>query len=199
MQIHLIRHGEVDNPDHIVYGSLAGFTLSARGRGQAVRTGRYLARFPISQIVASPLERAVDTSALLTPTADIPIDIDDRLTEWKLSTRWAGEAWEDLNRVFPGELDAYLADPTDLPFAPESVADIAARVSAAVGAWVADTDEDSDVVFVSHQDPIHAARLELTGTGFATFNRDKPEHCSVTTLAKVGRSWSMVEYWAPTQ
>lgn len=198
MRIHLIRHGEVENPDHVVYASLAGYTLSKRGRDQALSAGRYLAQFPIAQIVTSPLQRAMDTSAILTAAAiDVPVAIDERLTEWELSTRWAGVAWEDLNDRFPGELDAYLANPYDLPFSPESLADAADRVLTSVGAWVEKC--DSDVVFVSHQDPVHSARLLMTGTEFAGYHEDKPEHCSVSTLARHEAAWTMVDYWAPPQ
>lgn len=196
MRIHLIRHGEVDNPQHIVYGGLPGFTLSARGCEQAVSAEQYLRQFPIARIVTSPLQRAVDTAALLTNTSTIEVEADERLSEWELSTRWAGVGWEDLNEVFPGELEAYLARPDDLPFAPESLADVAARFSAAVVAW---SDLDADVAFVSHQDPIHAARLMLTDSSFTDFHTGKPEHCSVTSLDRNGASWSMNGYWAPAQ
>ena len=30
--VHLLRHGEVENPDHITYGRLPGYRLSANGR-----------------------------------------------------------------------------------------------------------------------------------------------------------------------
>jgi broad specificity phosphatase PhoE len=196
MGIHLIRHGEVDNPDHIVYGGLPGFTLSDRGCNQAISAGQYVRQFPISRIITSPLERAVDTAALLTGSSAIEVEIDERLGEWELSTRWAGVGWEELNRAFPGELEAYLSHPDDLPFSPESLVDVAARVSAAVIAW---SDLDEDVAFVSHQDPIHAARLLLTGSSFGGFHTDKPEHCSVSSLDRTGGTWSMNGYWAPAQ
>ena len=198
MRIHLIRHGEVYNPDHVVYANLAGFTLSDLGRSQALSTGRYLAESPITQIVTSPLERAVDTSALLTAAiGGVPIDVDDRLTEWDLSTRWAGVRWEELNHLFPGELDRYLTDPYDLPFAPESLAEVAHRMLAAVRTWTASA--TGDVVFVSHQDPVHSGRLQLTGTIAVDYHSEKPEHSSVSTLARDDSGWAMVDYWAPPQ
>jgi len=33
--VHLLRHGEVENPDHIIYGRLSGYHLSANGRAMA--------------------------------------------------------------------------------------------------------------------------------------------------------------------
>src|SRR5690606_4749017 len=40
-RVHLVRHGEVHNPDHLVYASLPGFTLSERGEAQARAVARY--------------------------------------------------------------------------------------------------------------------------------------------------------------
>ena len=37
--VHVMRHGEVHNPDGILYGRLAGYHLSERGR-ELVENGR---------------------------------------------------------------------------------------------------------------------------------------------------------------
>ena len=42
--IHFVRHGEVHNPDHILYERLPGFHLSDRGRRMAGRGHRPLPR-----------------------------------------------------------------------------------------------------------------------------------------------------------
>ncbi|MDQ3783156.1 MAG: histidine phosphatase family protein, partial [Actinomycetota bacterium] len=60
--LHLVRHGEVDNPEHVVYGDLANFGLSIAGHRQAAAAGRYLSRRPIERVVCSPLLRAVSTA-----------------------------------------------------------------------------------------------------------------------------------------
>ena len=44
--LHLVRHGEVENPDHVVYADLAGFGLSGRGVSQAEAAADYLAPAP---------------------------------------------------------------------------------------------------------------------------------------------------------
>lgn len=61
--IHLIRHGEVHNPQKILYGRLSRFRLSAKGLWQAGQTGRYLRHEPIAAVFASPLLRARQTAA----------------------------------------------------------------------------------------------------------------------------------------
>ena len=69
--IHFVRHGEVHNPDHILYERLPGFHLSDRGRRMAGATARYLAANPqtntAAAIYSSPLDRTRETAqAILT-------------------------------------------------------------------------------------------------------------------------------------
>ena len=195
MQIHLVRHGEVENPGHVVYADLPGFTLSRLGRDQAHTAGRRLANASVGRIVTSPLDRAVITAQLLSHEINAPTTMDNRLTEWRLASRWAGVGWDDLQDAFPGELEAYLENPYELPFAPESLRDASERVARCVNDWA--ERESADIAFVSHQDPLHGARLALTGSTVDRFHRDKPAHCSIVTLRGTGNSWSMLDYWAP--
>lgn len=193
-RLHLVRHGEVANPDHIVYASLAGFGLSPRGRRQAEATAARLTTRPVSAVWSSPLDRARETADLIAAHFDLAVLVDPDLTEWGLADRWAGIRWEDLRTVFPGELEAYLDHPTNLSFAPESLAELATRVAAA--AERAANAGDGDVVVVSHQDPIQAARLALTGRPLNELWVNKPLHAAVVTLE---RRWREVETWAPEE
>ena len=49
--IHLIRHGEVHNPDHVVYADLDGFGLSELGRQQARAAAARLAETDVCAVV----------------------------------------------------------------------------------------------------------------------------------------------------
>ena len=42
--VHLVRHGEVHNPERILYGRLPGYRLSARGEQMAQRVGEQIGR-----------------------------------------------------------------------------------------------------------------------------------------------------------
>ena len=200
--LHLVRHGEVENPNHVVYADLDGFGLSARGVAQADTAAGYLASAPVAIVVASPLQRARETAeAIFTAHRNARFEVDERLTEWKLGSRWAGTVWEDLPDRFPGELEAYLANPDDLPFAPESLDDAARRVAAAAEAAFASL-PDGDVVVVSHQDPVQAGRLHLTGRSFDNFHERKPGHAAVITLAQrtaPEAGWHRTDWWEPEQ
>src|SRR6201999_4620367 len=80
-RVHLIRHGEVHNPDGILYGRLPGFRLSDRGRAQAAAVGDALAGRDIVAVIASPLQRAQETAAFIAAKHDLEVDTDPDLIE----------------------------------------------------------------------------------------------------------------------
>ena len=76
-----MRHGEVYNPDKILYGRLPDYHLSDKGRAQAQAVADWLADRDIVYVVASPLERAQETAAPIAERHGLPIDTDDDLIE----------------------------------------------------------------------------------------------------------------------
>lgn len=190
--VHLVRHGEVDNPDHVVYARLDGFVLSEVGRAQAERAAARLANRPIAAVWCSPLQRALETARVIAEAVGCEPRVDDRLLEWRLADRWAGSRWEDLPRQFPGELEAYLTRPERLPFSPESLQALGDRMRAAVEE-AHRRHPEGEVVIVSHQDPIQAARMALTR--LEDIHADKPGHCRIITLRP--DPWRESETWQP--
>jgi len=196
-RIHLVRHGEVDNPTHVVYASLEGFGLSELGRSQAEQAADWLAARPVARVVSSPLQRADETAAPIARRHGLRVDVDERLTEWQLASLWAGVPWEDLARLRPGQIEAYISNPDDLPFSPEPLWRLALRVAAVVFDALS---SEGDVVLVSHQDPVEAARRTLTGRAFDDFHAKKPRHAAVTTVDAAGPlPWPETSYWEPEQ
>jgi broad specificity phosphatase PhoE len=192
---HLVRHGEVVNPDHIVYSDLPGFGLSAAGRSEARAAAARLAPHRVVAVVASPLLRARQTAVRIAAEHGVPVGLDERLTEWRLAIDWAGIIWEELPRHRPGELEAYLDHPWDLTFSPESLDELAAR-GAELARELDARYPAGDVVVVSHQDPVQSARLVLSGRSLRTLQQDKPRHASVTTLVPRA-GWVEESSWAP--
>ena len=188
-RVHLVRHGEVHDPDHIVYASRPGFGLSELGLSQARSTARYLGRQPVVAVWSSPLERAVRTAEPIAARVGQPVHIDDALTEWALMDRWSGTPWDDLPQVFPGELEAFIEDPTSLPFAPETLAELSTRLVTAIRALDA-SHAHGELVVVSHSATVRTATLGLTGAPLTTFWEVEPAHASVTTL-RTGPTWSV--------
>ena len=156
--VHVMRHGEVHNPEKVLYGRLPGYNLSDRGRLQAQSAADWLAPRDIAYVVASPLERAQQTAA---PIAAVHgLDIDNDLIE----------SWNDFEgkRVAPG--DGALRDPRNWPRLRnprkpswgEHYDDIAPRMIAALHR-AREKAAGHEAVCVSHQLPVETLRRAMTG------------------------------------
>ncbi len=195
-RLQLVRHGEVHNPEGVVYSDLPGFPLSALGRHQAEQAAGYLAGSGAAVVATSPLQRAVETAGLIGRSLGAEPREFPGLTEWGLSLRWAGTVWTRLEERFPGELAQYFAHPESLPFSPESLGEAAARMAGVVAA-LGTAHPDGCAVVVSHQDPIQALRTHLLDRDWSKFHEDKPTHASVITLERRAGSWVETGHWQP--
>jgi broad specificity phosphatase PhoE len=153
--VHLLRHGEVHNPDGILYGRIPGFGLSELGREMALVAAERLAGRDVVHVGASPLQRAQETAAPVAASHRMDITTYDGLIE-------AGNSFEGL-RVGVG--DGALRRPRYWwrlrdPFRPswgEAYLDIARRMMDALEkARIAA--EGGEAVLVSHQLPIWTVR-----------------------------------------
>lgn len=185
--VHLVRHGEVQNPDNVVYADLPGFHLSERGLREAEWAGAYLDTRSITAVYSSPLDRAMETASLIANHHDLEPEAVHELIEWRLLNRWRGLRWREIDMHRPGELEAYLSHPTSLDFAPESLKGLAGRLAGKI-TELAERNPEREIVVVSHQDPIQAARLILTGRSLDDLHHAKPRHCEILSLAP-GKSW----------
>jgi broad specificity phosphatase PhoE len=159
--VHLLRHGQVNNPRQIIYGRLPGFHLSDEGLLMAKAAARHLAAHDVTALFSSPLERAIETAEPLAEQFGLPITVDDRLTE-------AANYFEGLTF---GVGDGSLRRPQHWakllnPFRPswgEPYREIAARVLATM-ATARDAARGHEAVCVSHQLPIWVARRAVEET-----------------------------------
>lgn len=60
--VHLLRHGEVYNPEGVLYGRLPGYFLSDLGQEMAIRAAAALADNDVAAVISSPMERAQQTA-----------------------------------------------------------------------------------------------------------------------------------------
>jgi broad specificity phosphatase PhoE len=81
-QITFVRHGQVYNPQQIVYGRLPGFPLSELGGRQARATAAALRGEPLAAVFSSPLLRAQQTAKiLLADRSDVPLRTSELINE----------------------------------------------------------------------------------------------------------------------
>ncbi|WP_441251660.1 histidine phosphatase family protein [Kitasatospora sp. McL0602] len=150
-----MRHGEVHNPEGILYGRLPGYRLSELGREMADRVADHLADRDITYVVASPLERAQETAAPIGKAHGLEIASDDRLIE--------------ADNIFQGKTfgvgDGSLRNPgywkyLTNPFKPSWGEPYIEQVVRMMGALAAarDAARGHEAVCVSHQLPIWIVR-----------------------------------------
>ncbi len=191
--VHLLRHGEVHNPEGILYGRAPGFHLSERGRAMADRVAERIGDRDITVITASPLERAQETAAPLAAARGVEVGIDERLIESE--NYFAGRPFKPTDLLKPS-VWPHLRNPFK-PSWGEPYDELAARMWAAV-LTARDAAEGHEAVLVSHQLPIWVTRL------FAEKRRylHNPRHrqctlCSLTSFEFDGDQLTSVGYAEP--
>ena len=179
--IHLVRHGEVDNPEGVLYGRLPHFGLTERGHEMAARVAKHFSTAETTpvELVASPLLRTQQTIEPLSRTLDLPVFTDDRVIE-------AANSFEGQKLGV-----RRLAEPRNLlrlynPLTPswgEPYRQIVLRMRAAMAslrAKLAQHGPEAEGVIVSHQLPIWMTRL--SGEGRSLVHDPRRRECDLASI-----------------
>jgi len=203
--VHLVRHGEVHNPDRVLYGRIPGYGLSELGRRMAEDLGSWFAqraedtgRAP-ALLISSPLQRARETAAPIGAALGLPIGTDERVLE--ATNRFEGLAgvkgqlrnpryWPLLVNPFrPSWGEPYRAQVARMA---EAVQDLRDRALAQDG-------EGAEAIIVSHQLPIWVTRLSLEGRPL--WHDPRQRECTLTSVTSLhfeaDRALPRVEYQEP--
>lgn len=195
--VHLVRHGEVHNPDGVLYGRLPDFHLSDLGRRMAERVAEYLVEggADVAHVVASPLERAQETAAPTATAYSLPVHTDQRLIE-------AGNLFEGLQvaggrGLFRRPQHVWLMRNPLVPSWGEPFrAQVDRMLEAADDAR--EVAEGREAVLVSHQSPIWLARCGAEGRRLPHDPRRRQcTLASITTLVYLGADLVDVLYREP--
>jgi broad specificity phosphatase PhoE len=193
-QVHLVRHGEVFNPDGVLYGRLPGYRLSTLGRDMAraasdalVASGR-----PVGALISSPLERTRESAEPIGTAFALTLDLDERLIE--------------PHNHFEGTVMKHqMRNPLNWPYVinpwrpswGEPYARILSRMRDAVDAAF-DRVDHGDAVLVSHQLPIWTLHLGVAGERLSHDPRKR--RCalsSITSFERRGHALVEVGYREP--
>ena len=193
--VHLLRHGEVHNPDHVLYGRLPHFRLSPAGEDMARTTADWFAGRDVTHLVASPLERAQQTAQPIADTLGLPIATDDRLIE--AGNDFEGQRVTGRDGVLKHPANWWKYRNFFRPSWGEPYLQIAQRMQAAVLS-ARDRASGHEAVCVSHQLPIVCLRR---------YNEHKhlwhdPRHrqcslASITSFVFDGDELAGIEYTEP--
>ena len=178
--VHVLRHGEVHNPESILYGRQPGWRLSERGLAMAEAVAKWSKDLSLGAIHASPLERAQQTAAPIAKEHGLKINTDDRLIE-------AANIFE--GKPF-GVGDGVLKRPSAWrylwnPWRPswgEPYVEQIERMKAAVehARLLA---EGKDALVVSHQLPIWILRSSIEGRPF--LHDPRKRQCSLASVTSL--------------
>ncbi|WP_116245674.1 histidine phosphatase family protein [Nocardiopsis sp. FIRDI 009] len=191
--VHLLRHGEVYNPDRILYGRLPDFHLSDRGQQMAELAAEWFEGHDVAALFSSPLDRTQETAVPLQKRLDLPVTLDDRLIE--SANRFQGMALSARSVRDPRVVRRLYN-----PFRPswgEPYTQIVARMVEAIktarqAAW------GREAVCVSHQLPIWVARRAAENKRL--WHRPDRRECnlaSVTSLTFADQRLASVSYAEP--
>ena len=195
--VHLLRHGEVENPAGIIYGRLPGYHLSANGRSMASAAADFFAERPVVALFCSPLERAQETARPVAERLGLDIVTDDRLIE----------SWNHFEGLKFGVGDGALRRPAHWqflvnPFRPswgEAYRSVAMRMLAVMEEARAAA-AGQEAVCVSHQLPIWVTRRMTEGKRL--WHNPAVRECalgSVTSFTYSGDQLTGVSYTVPAR
>ena len=195
--VHLMRHGEVYNPEGVLYGRLPDFHLSDLGRKMAERGAEFFAERDVVHVVASPLDRAQETAAPIAARRELEVATDGRLIE--ASNFFEGKKFSVGDGVLKRpQVWAKLYNPFK-PSWGEPYKEQVARVREALET-ARDNALGHEAVCVSHQLPIWISRLAAEHRPL--WHDPRKRQCSlasVTSFVYVGTQLVGLEYHEPSK
>lgn len=195
VRIHLTRHGEVHNPERLLYGRLPGYGLSSRGHEMASRLAEHFTSpdFAVAALVSSPLQRAQETIAPLAGALEMTPRIDERVIE--AANSFEGMVVDRSHLTQPANL-VRLYNPLR-PSWGEPYQQQVMRMRAAIASLRRQLEPlaAGDGVIVSHQLPIWVTRRAAEGQRL--WHDPRERECalaSVTTFTYEAGELTGIEY-----
>lgn len=194
-RLHLVRHGEVYNPTHVLYGRLPHFELSPAGHEMAAQAAEYLKDEgrEVTRIVTSPLLRTRQSAHPHEELWGLEADVDSRLIE--PANAFEGKV---MKKALLNPLNWWKLRDPKRPSWGEPYQSIVDRMLLALDdAWF-DT-SDGDVVLVSHQLPIWMTHLAVAGEPL--WHNPTKRRCALSSVTSfertAGGGWREVAYAEP--
>ncbi len=178
--VHVVRHGEVENPHKILYGRQPGWKLSTRGNEMAQTVGQWSKNLDIGALHVSPLQRAQETAQPIATIHGLSITTDDRLIE-------ASNIFEGMPF---GVGDGVLAHPSAWrhlwnPWKPSWGEPYDQQINRMLGAifFARDAAQGKDAICVSHQLPIWILRSAIENRRL--LHDPRKRECSLASVTSI--------------
>lgn len=186
--VHLLRHGEVHNPEGVLYGRLPEFHLSELGQQMARMLAEHFSDraaqgAKIVHLAASPLTRAQETAQPISEALGLEIATEERIIE---AANYFQGMQVSKGEIFKPKHWPMLRNPLR-PSWGEPYKEQAARVTAAVQdarlRAVELGGDGAEAILVSHQLPIWATRLSAEGRPL--WHDPRKRECTLTSVTSL--------------
>lgn len=200
VSVHLVRHGEVLNPDKVLYGRLPGFGLSPLGQQMAQELAEGWETTP-EILVSSPLQRAQETIAPLAEKFRMDVRTEQRVLEAENKFQGLSNMRNQLRspKLWPLILNPFRPSWGE-PYA-KQVARMAAAIQELRDELMLRYGPGSSAVVVSHQLPIWVTRLSAEGKMLAHDPRRR--QCALASVTSFhfapGQRVPTVSYTEPVE
>ena len=190
--IHLMRHGEVDNPDGVLYGRLPGFGLTTLGKEMAQTVAEFLVAegADITHVIASPLLRAQQTAAPTAKAYGLRVEADPRLIE--AGSEFEGRQINKNRWALAHPRNWHLYTRPNEPSWGEPYKVIARRMSSAVASAVEEA-RGHEALLVSHQMPVVMMQRFLDGKPLS--HNPLNRQCSLASLTSLTFDGDVLVGW----
>jgi probable phosphoglycerate mutase len=187
-----MRHGQAENNvSRILVGRHIESHLTSQGRQQVIDTARQLKSIPIEKVYVSPVIRAIETAQIVCETLGMDYEVDERLYEIELG-RLVGMNYEEVTTKYGDLFLRFYAehDPVLDSFGVEPFAVVKQRVKSLLDDALK-KHEDSNVLMVTHLDPIKAALATLLDLKPEALYRWHIRNASLTVLKHESKMYSL--------
>lgn len=176
--------------------------ITSEGVVQAKSTALRLANVPVTKIIASPLQRAIDTAAHIAHQTNVTVTEDQRLRE---RTNW-GDLPEQTFEEFIAMWDRCTIDPNYLPPVGDSSKQAGQRLASFLAELTTVEPPDSRIVIVTHGGlitdflvntfPEH--ELNVWHPDFMAMQSQLIPECSITTLIHENGKYTIQDFASVT-
>ena len=184
--VYLIRHGTHGVLGSLLCGRMPGVGLAPEGQQEAGRAARQMAKYAITALYASPVQRTQETASIIGEATRLVPQTTEALNEIDFGA-WTGRAFATLGND-PAWDRWNQARSQHRPPEGESMLEVQTRMAA----WLSDamaSHPDVAVIAVSHADVIKAALCHALGLSLDHHHRLEVSPGSISTV--VGGPWGM--------
>jgi broad specificity phosphatase PhoE len=158
----LWRHGQtLWNAENRHQGQI-DIPLNEVGREQARHAAQTLVALKPTQVIASDLERALETGQILADLAGVQLNVDERLRE-TYAGEWQGMTRDEIVAKYPEDYAAWGGDSEIRPGGGETRWEVSERVVAAINDALVNVPAGGTLVVASHGGALRSALGRLLG------------------------------------